>query len=152
MKYWRFYMLWLNFAMILLLVNCSAPLFFPEIETDLSEENSLIADSLILIRGVMEKNGKRLKSVDSIKFKLNNNKIERPFPDNEIGIFNLEIIYDNAQKQGVPFNAMIISDKDSINHGYFELYVPIYGKIKEMYIKTSVNSLILYQFNLKNFY
>lgn len=139
----------LSILMVLLFSGCNTKLLLTDRPSEKPDpEAGMIAEHLVLIRGVMGLTGKKLKSIDPIKLKVNRNKMERPFPDYESGIFYIEIIYQNGVIQKVPFSALGISDKDTVRHGYFELYIPIYDQLKASYIKTTKNQITLHQFNI----
>lgn len=133
------------------LFGCSQSLL-PSI-TDQTEaiDTAVLPKTVMIVRGVITKKGDGVQKMTPLTFRENKRQLKTPFPDIKNGLFELHIVYQNNQEQKVPFNAIVVSDGELITHGFFELYLPIYGEIEQMEIRITKTAITLYKFDKNEF-
>ena len=101
--------------------------------------------STLILRGIMDAEGTELKKVESLQKR--EYRIPQVIPFVEEGFFEVQLEYENRYVQSIFFNALIASDSEKIQHGFFELQIPVYKSLNHIKILKSETQKLFHEFD-----
>lgn len=114
--------------------------------TDLSANNKLSED-VVVIQGIFDSIGEKLLELKPVRYY--SWRSRHPTPHQQKGRFIVQINYVSGEFTTVPFDAIVADDSSPgiTTHGFFEVIVPVSGKIASILITDATRRTVFARFD-----
>ena len=104
--------------------------------------NHELSEGVVVIQGIFDSAGEKLLELKPVRYYSLHSS--HPIPHQQKGHFTVEIIYVSGEVITVPFDALVAGDSSPgiTEHGFFEVTVPVSGKIASILITDATRRTI----------
>jgi hypothetical protein len=93
-----------------------------------------LADGVIVIQGIFDPTGEKLLRLNPVR---RYSYRAGQTPQQQVGRFAVIVSYTDGKVTRVPFDALVADDSGVTTHGFFEVVIPVCGKIATIRIIDS---------------
>jgi hypothetical protein len=110
--------------------------------TDLASTNDELSEGVVVIQGIFDSAGEKLLELKPVRYYSWHSR--HPTPHQQKGRFIVEINYVSGEVTITPFDALVADDSSPgrTEHGFFEVIVPVSGKIASIRITDETRRTI----------
>jgi hypothetical protein len=110
--------------------------------TDCTSANNALSSGVVVIQGLFDSAGEKLLQLKPVRCYSWHSK--QPTPYEQKGRFIVEITYASGEVTTVSFDALVADDSSPgiTKHGFFEVTVPVSGKIASILITDRIRRTI----------
>ncbi len=110
--------------------------------TDCSSANNAQREGVVVIQGIFDSAGEKLLQLKPVRYYSWHSK--HPTPYQQKGRFIVAITYASGKVTTVPFDALVADDSSPgiTEHGFFEVTIPVSGKIASILITDETRRTI----------
>jgi hypothetical protein len=110
--------------------------------TDCGSASNDLSEGVVVIQGIFDSAGERLLELKPVRYYSWHSR--HPTPYQQKGCFIVEITYVSGEVTTVPFDALVADDSSPgiTEHGFFEVIIPVSGKIASILITDETRRTI----------